>query len=419
MSTPALCTAALAALILAGCGGADSAPDDAPPRAAARLANRQAGARQPQPGTADPAAATAAGAPRPADEPGPTAGPVHAADPVPALAAAATAPSLPRQLAARPAAAQKLVLAYYADYPNNYRALTSTAASYNTVAVDFWNITSQGTITGNGADAPDDAIAYLKQRHTPIYACISNVQDNNWSAAIAHAVAGPQRSAAVRNLVAFARRNGFAGINIDFEAVDQGDRANLSAFSGALATALHAQGMKLIMTVPAFSAKDERHSYNYAFDLAALGKWADYLQIMTYDEAIPAWAPGPVAGSGWMEDALDYAVSKAPAAKILNGIPAYGYDWRMEGQGSQLYWNALPALLAQTGVTPRYDGGSNAITFNYDGADGQHTVWLENGDSVALKAGLVNAYGLAGTSVYALGMEDAAFWQALQAGLRR
>ncbi|MES2115341.1 MAG: hypothetical protein V4578_09345, partial [Pseudomonadota bacterium] len=129
MSPQALCTAALAALILAGCGGADSAPDDAPPRAAARLANRQAGARQPQPGTADPAAANAAGAPRPADEPGPTAssvqaadagptaGPTHAADPVPARAAAATAPSLPRQLATRPAAAQKLVLAYYADYP--------------------------------------------------------------------------------------------------------------------------------------------------------------------------------------------------------------------------------------------------------------------------------------------------------------
>jgi hypothetical protein len=55
------------------------------------------------------------------------------------------------------------VRAYYSDCSNNYRALTS-AAGYNTVAVDFRNIARRGTVTGNGADAPDDAIACLQQR---------------------------------------------------------------------------------------------------------------------------------------------------------------------------------------------------------------------------------------------------------------
>ncbi|MES2074735.1 MAG: glycosyl hydrolase family 18 protein [Pseudomonadota bacterium] len=391
-NAPALLTATLLSTVLAACGGgADN--HAAAPRAAARQAN------------------LARDHAKPAALPAPAAADDAAADPARGAAQA---------LRAAPAAPQKMVLAYYSDYSNNYRSLTSYYANFNTVAIDFWNLSSEGVVGGNGAPAPNNAIAFLKSKKIAIYGCISNLgADGDWSKEVAHAAMGPNRAASVKNLVAFAKQNGFAGINIDFENVDQGDRAVLSEFSATLAAALHAQGMKLIMTVPAFGAKDEHHEYNWAFDLAALGKSADFIQIMTYDEAIPNWPAGPVAGSDWMEDALDFAVAKAPAGKILNGIPSYGYDWVEPGNADQLFWNKLPALLKQYSVTPRYDVNSNSITFSYKTPQAERTVWLENADSVGLKAGLVNAYGLAGTSVYALGMEDANFWKALNAGLRK
>ncbi|WP_236687643.1 glycosyl hydrolase family 18 protein [Chromobacterium subtsugae] len=315
------------------------------------------------------------------------------------------------------AMAAPMALAYYSDYPGNYAALTRYYENFNAVSVDFYNIASDGAISGNGAAAPTQALSFLRSRKIPAYGCVSNV-DGDWSPDIAHAVSTTALNQSVANLVKFAQANGFAGINIDFEAVAQGDRNHFSHFIQTLGRALHANGLKLIVSVPAFSAKDYDDKANYGYDLQALGAAADYLQIMTYDEAIPAWDPGPVAGSGWMEDDLDYATSLVPAAKILSGIPVYGYDWKRAGDGGMLYWKDTQALIARYGAQPRYDAGSNSLTFSYAAADGsRHTVWTENARSVALKAGLVNAYGLGGVSTYALGMESAAFWAAVRQGL--
>lgn len=384
-----LLMSACVAAVLAGCGGSDPVGQQSP-RAMARMGNLAAGR-----------AATPSDTPADASGERMAQGGAHAS---------------------KALANGKMVLAYYSGYSNSYSSLTKYYANVNAVAIDFWNMSSAGTVVGNGDTTPTNAITFLKSKGIPIYGCISNVSataPDGWDPVLSHAVTGAKRAASVANLVRFAKTNGFAGINIDFEEVDQADRKNLSDFAAALATALHVQGMKLIMTVPAFSFTDENDIHNLAFDLQALGQAADYIQVMTYDETIPSWAAGPVAGSDWMENALDYAISKAPAAKVLNGIPAYGYDWVREGEGSQLLWRNVPALLSKYGVTPRYDNGVNAITFNYTAGGTKHTVWSENARSVTLKTSLVSAYGLAGTSIYVFGMEDASFWAAVNAGLNQ
>ncbi len=316
------------------------------------------------------------------------------------------------------AGAQPMVLAYYSGYSSNYASLVKYAGNYTAVSVDFYNITAAGVVTGNGDPTPTNAISFLQSKKVPVYGCVSNV-DTDWSPSIAHSVMTKNMSKAVANLVAFAQANKFAGINIDFESVNQGDRNNFDTFTKALAQALHAKGLKLIISVPAFSSTDETNIYNYGYDYRSLGASADYLQMMTYDETIPGWSPGPVAGSDWMENDLDYATSLVSPGKILNGIPSYGYDWQSNNDGSQLFWVNTPALLAKYKIKPSYDANTNSETFQYKASDGSglHTVWTENAQSVTLKAGLVGAYGLGGTSMYALGMEDGNFWTALKAGL--
>lgn len=315
------------------------------------------------------------------------------------------------------ATAAPMVLAYYAGNPGNYASLTRYAGQYDAVALDLYNITRSGVVTGD--DTPSDALSFLKSRGIPAYGCVSNF-DTDWNPAIGHDVTYKNAAQAIRNIVAFAKRNELTGVNVDFEALDQGDRNHFSSFVEALGRELHADGFKLIVSVPAFSSRDATNPANYAYDLRALGAAVDYLQIMTYDETIPGWAPGPVAGSDWIENNLDFAVSEVPRGKILSGIPAYGYDWRLaDNSGGPLAWAGTDALVRTYGVKPAYVVSNQSVTFDYTANDdsGAHTVWTENPRSVALKAGLVNAYGLGGTSMYALGMEDARFWKALRTGL--
>jgi spore germination protein YaaH len=43
-------------------------------------------------------------------------------------------------------------------------------------------------------------------------------------------------------------------------------------------------------------------------------------------------------------------------------------------------------------------------------------VWCENVTSIGKKVRLAATYHLAGVSIYALGMEDEAFWKAIHSG---
>jgi spore germination protein YaaH len=100
------------------------------------------------------------------------------------------------------------------------------------------------------------------------------------------------------------------------------------------------------------------------------------------------------------------------------GLPAYGYDWNLtKGGGGTVNWTAIPALIANTGAVPQWDSGSSSPWFSYTAGNGAaHVVWYENAQSIALKAALAEQDAAASVSVWALGLEDAGYWQAVSAG---
>jgi len=101
------------------------------------------------------------------------------------------------------------------------------------------------------------------------------------------------------------------------------------------------------------------------------------------------------------------------------GIPAFGYDWDLtdKTKSGQLNWMRVPTLLAETKSEAQWDEASSSPFFKYTRAGHPHVAWYENEKSLGLKAKLVAKYHLGGISVWALGMEDDSFWQALRAEL--
>jgi len=135
---------------------------------------------------------------------------------------------------------------------------------------------------------------------------------------------------------------------------------------------------------------------------------------MTYDAHGPWSDPGPVSGADWVEAVVVYSASLVDPAKLLIGLPAYGYDWRSDGSTTDVSWVDFPALLAKPGVETGVEFASLSPWLSYTEEGITHTVWYENPASLQAKAVLVEKYSLGGLSMWALGKEDATFWQAIQ-----
>lgn len=314
----------------------------------------------------------------------------------------------------QPSQPARVVLGYYnTDQPKCFDALTGYGARLNTVSTDSFLLGAKGSISG---DVPTKAVEFAHAHQMPVFACISN---DNSDPKIAHQSITTSRTASVANLLNLATTNGYTGINIDLEGVDPADRAAFSQFIHVLATTLHDHRLQLVISVPAETKDDPKESWSGAFDYAALGQDADYLQVMTYDQNVSGDDPGPVAGLDWMTDCIRYAVSKIPPAKILLGLPAYGRDWNVKTKKAKdIFWIDIPALAKSHDATISYDATTASGFFDYQAAAVKHRVWCETPQGIQLKSALVKQFNLRGVSFWALGMEDDSYRDAIDAGMR-
>lgn len=316
------------------------------------------------------------------------------------------------------------MLGFYADYlaDEGYASVASYASYLSIVSADVFTVKADGTI---GGAAPDRLLSLDKANDIQTYACVSNYGENDFDSALGHSAIVGNKALVIANLVSLAQNDGWKGINIDFENLYPADRAAFNLFIHGLAAALHEKGLKLAISVPAKGADDPQDDWSWPFDYATLGKDADLIQLMTYDEHGPWSDPGPVAGFDWMESCVQYAVSAIDPAKLLIGLPAYGYDWNLSDRNrdGDFAWKQVPVILARTGATPIWDERSKSAHIAYtntlgtsDGA--AHVAWYETAAGIAAKTALVTKYNLAGLSMWVLGNEDLDFWQAAVAGLR-
>jgi spore germination protein len=317
-------------------------------------------------------------------------------------------------------------LGYYTGDARSFEAVQDFAEYLTIVSADVYAVEFDGTIAGE-----DDfgVAAFCKARGIEVYACVSNYSSDpdvdGFDAALAHAAIVTHRDATIAGLVALAASGGYDGVNIDFENLAYSDdiaddRAAFTAFIHALASRLHALGLKLAISVPGKTEDSIDDDWSYPFDYATLGEDADLLQLMTYDQHGPWSEPGPVSGLDWVEACVAYAVSLVAPAKLLIGLPAYGYDWDLTDSdpaswtysATSFSWSDIAAVLAKPGAVVHWDAASRSPHVTYTEHGHQHEAWFESAASLRAKTALIAEYGLAGLSMWSLGQEDAAFWEA-------
>jgi spore germination protein YaaH len=217
----------------------------------------------------------------------------------------------------------------------------------------------------------------------------------------------------VAGIVALVQQQHYAGIDIDYENLQARDRQAFTTFITQLAQALHAKGK--ILSVALFAkANDAGYApRNVAQDYAAIGRAADQVRLMGYDYHWATSPPGPVAPVSWIAQVLRYAKTQIPAAKIILGIPFYGYDWS-GGHGASVTWLQATRLAGRYHARLRYDADSQAPWFRYTDSSGHvHTVWFEDARSARAKFSVARSAGIGGVYLWMYGNPDPATWPAL------
>lgn len=302
-------------------------------------------------------------------------------------------------------------------------AVLANRRDVNEVSPWMYGLTSDGQIvldSGISKAALSTSLSQLRAQGLPLVPTLANFDaQGNWTyppvARILHDPVLMARHLAA--IVALVDSRHYAGIDIDYEDLRASDRQAFTAFITGLAGALHAKGKILSVALFAKATDAGYAPRNVAQDYAALGKAADQVRLMGYDYHWATSPPGPIAPISWLRSVLGYAKTQIPAAKIILGVPEYGYDWS-GGHGTGITWQQALQLSRKPGVRLRYSTASQAPWFSYaDAAGHRHTVWFEDAASSRAKFRLAQAAGVGGVYIWMYGSADPAMWPALRQAL--
>lgn len=299
-----------------------------------------------------------------------------------------------------------MVLGYFYD-PGNAPGAVAMLQHYLSVLtgiIPFWyQIAPDGSISGS----TDPSVLKLAEQHNLwTFALVQNMAGQSVFGPLLNSPVARER--AIENMLTLVESNGYDGINLDWEGIAPSERHAFTTFVQALAQTFHAHGYYVTLSLPAETANQPGNSWTGAYNYAALGKAADLIMVMAYDEHYAGGNPGPIASPSWVKQVLNFTIGQVNPAKVILGIPGYGYNWSGSGPASALTYSQAEALANRYGKS----GSSNHFVYMQNGQ--VHSVWFEDTQSLLSKIGLVSGYELRGIALWRLGIEDPKLWYFLQ-----
>lgn len=287
---------------------------------------------------------------------------------------------------------------------------TVLKSNVNTISPRWYFAGKSGAITDN----TDQALLTWAHKHNKkVWAMVGNRSDQELTHQIlSNATA---RNTMVNNLTKLVQKYDLDGLNIDYENVAPQDRAGMTAFITSLSAKLDALGVVLSVNVSPDLGTDWTDAFNYE----ALGKQADYIIMMGYDEH---WGGSPQAGSvsslPFVVNAINKLLRVVPASKTILALPSYNRDWALNSAGGAVSSDVLSIvrqneLILSYGMKPLWNANIGQYTTSYKKNGVQHRIWIEDGRSLAGKYKAAVNNNLAGLAYWYVGGESLDIWTSL------
>lgn len=290
---------------------------------------------------------------------------------------------------------------YVAWDPQSFYSLRKNIKKVNLILPEWFFIDHNADTLFTKID--QQALDLIKASGVKVMPMLSNSFNAQFNGAALHRVLNnpAKTERLINDVTRLLTKYGFAGINVDFEELQESRNEVLTNFEKKLYTALHAKGLMVTQNVSPFN-----EDYNYQ----ELARYNDYLFLMAYDQHSESTKPGPVCDQRWIESAVNRLTAKVPASKVVLNLAAYGYDWSADTIPSVSYQEALTTARESEGIVDFNNETYNLHYKYYDGSDKIHDVYFTDAATNFNTMRFATESGLAGTAVWRLGSEDNRLW---------
>ncbi|MDQ0217589.1 spore germination protein YaaH [Peribacillus cavernae] len=203
------------------------------------------------------------------------------------------------------------------------------------------------------------------------------------------------------------------GINVDFENIDMKNKQDFVSFISELKTALKPHGILVSVDVTRTSADP---FWSGSLDRRELGKIADYIIMMGYDEH---WGNGPTAGSvaslPWVQEGIQLLMNDVPSHKIILAVPFYTREWVTNLSTNKMKtidrtMAEVNQIISTKGLQKVWDEKASQNYVEYTANGERHQIWVEDKKSMELRLNVVKQNHLGGASAWYIGAETPDIW---------
>ncbi len=308
------------------------------------------------------------------------------------------------------------------DYFSEYVSAptrTGKITGVNVVSPSFFYMTKYST-TNVYENVGDKGIAYVNWAHKNGYEVWPMFTNSNMSETSKMLSDYKSRETVINQIVNYIKQYNLDGINIDFEGMYEKDKDNFSRLLIELRPRLNE--IEAVLSVDV-TAPDGAPEWSLCYDRYTIGKVADYVMFMAYDQyGVSATKAGTTAGHNWVEANVKKFLGQeeVKAEKIILGIPFYTRVWK-ESKGNVTsnvvnignVNNVIPSNATKT-----WDEGLKQYYVEYKKGGTTYKIWVEDEKSIEAKLDLVSKYNLGGAAYWEYDRSTNSIWNLIESKIK-
>ena len=302
-----------------------------------------------------------------------------------------------------------LVWDYYSQYVSA-PVRNGEIEGINVVSPSFYEITSSGDIDANIGRNGQNYVEWAHTNGYKVWPMVSNSELGDLDAMSEILSTFENRAYLIDNIIDELIDAGVDGVNIDFENMYQTDKDNYSRFIIELAPRLREAGLTLSVDV---TAPDGSETWSLCFDRNIIGKVADYIIFMGYDQnGVSSTEAGTVAGADWVELNIKKFLGQegVSADKLILAMPFYTRLWQESNGTLTSSVVNMRSVTIPDGVEKTWDENTKQYYIEYERNGTTYKMWIEDEESLKAKMDLINQYELAGGAFWSKDRESNTVW---------